>query len=59
MLKLIKAILDDSRDPRICDITVEGAGDDEHLIVTLDVSGQYQLVRLDIEDLGEDYLGHD
>jgi len=58
-LEQLRCILDDSLDPVINDVTQEGAGDDAHLIVTLDNDTSYQLVRVDVTYLGVDELDHE
>lgn len=57
----ILTILKSSLSMLINDVTEEGEEGDRHLIVTLDLEGDdsYRVVRVDVTDLGEDYLEHD
>lgn len=55
----ILEILRNSLNKTINDVTVEGERDGQHIIVTLDTGKGYRSVRVDVSDLGPDYLEHD
>lgn len=40
------------------DVVMEGEGEDTHIVVTLDTPDGYRAVRIDVSDLGPDYLEH-
>lgn len=52
-------ILKSSLSKLVNDVTEEGEGDDRHIIVTVDTGDGYRSVRVDVTDLGPDYLEHE
>lgn len=59
LVDAVKMALDECRSPLVNDVTCEKDQSGEHIIVTLDVGTAYRTVRLDVTDLGKDYLSHD
>jgi hypothetical protein len=63
MMDLVYRLMSEASYPVIAkssvnDVGKEGEGDDTHIILTLDTPQGYRVVRLDVTDLGEDYLEH-
>ena len=58
-LALIRDIFGSTPDRRVNDVTREGGGDDEHLIVTVDTGNDYRVLRVDVTYLGLDELEHE
>jgi hypothetical protein len=57
-VSLIRDIFGSTPDNRVNDVMTEGQGDAEHIIVTVDEGHGYRCVRVDVVDLGPDYLDH-
>jgi hypothetical protein len=55
MHEVILSILRNSLNMQINDVTDEG----DHIIVTIDTGDEYRTVRVDVTDLGPDYLEHE